>query len=107
MCECHCSVPHKEQARKNNGAINGEPSLPVHGRCAPRNSREARVAISSKACDSRVSAVRGHGKSTSIWCATRPGCGKRVTIREERNTASLTECVTKRTVHFCSVYRRS
>ena len=53
---------------------------------------------SKKRASSRVSCVRGCGRSTSTICAIRPGRGDITTTRVERNTASAIECVTKTTV---------
>ena len=86
------------------------------GRGSPRRAaaRAPAVTSSKKRGSSRVSSVRGCGRSTSTMPAIRPGRGLITTTRVERNTASEIECVTKTTVDACccqiassSMFRRS
>ncbi len=100
-------LPQAEQACEDDHAGDRREAALVHTWTTPRSNRVTCVTVSSNASDSRVSAVRGHARCTSTSCATRPGCAARMTMREERKTASATECVTNMTVHFCSLCKRS
>src|SRR5205814_300909 len=60
------------------------------------------VTSSKKRGASRVSAVRGCGRSTSTTAVIRPGRADMTTTLVERKTASAIECVTKMTVDCSS-----
>ena len=63
-----------------------------------RSNSRTSVTSSKKRGASRVSTPRGLGRSISTIPAIRPGRGLITTTRDERNTASEIECVTKTTV---------
>ena len=69
-------------------------------KCSPRSRSNSRTSVTSskKRGASRVSTPRGLGRSISTIPAIRPGRGLITTTRDERNTASEIECVTKTTV---------
>src|SRR5579864_1391780 len=102
MVQTHHPLPHAKQEDEHCQTLDRNHDLPVHASTTPRSRRDACVTASSKAGDSRVSAVLGQGRSIGTSWAMRPGCDARITTREERNTASATEWVTNSTVHFCS-----
>src|SRR5581483_5040264 len=69
-------------------------------RCSPRlrSSSRTRVTSSKNRGESRVSTVRGVGRSIGMTSTIRPGRGLITTTRVDRKTASEIECVTKTTV---------
>ena len=69
-------------------------------RCSPRRRSSSRTCVTSSKNrgSSRVSTVRGEGRSMSTVPAIRPGRGLITTTRVERKTASEIEWVTKTTV---------
>src|SRR6266511_1829674 len=76
---------------------------------APTACRRSRTSVTSSKNrgSSRVSAVRGCGRSTSTIPVIRPGRADITATRVERNTASWIECVTKITVEPVSDPMRS
>ena len=64
VIEADHRLPETHQADEHDHAVHREQSVPFHAWYTPRSSRDACVTCSSNAFDSRVSAVRGHGRST-------------------------------------------
>jgi hypothetical protein len=73
MIEADNGLPEPKQAEENGKAVEGKKCLLLHAWTTPRNRREVCVTCSSNSGDSRVSAVRGQGRSMGISWATRPG----------------------------------
>ena len=103
---CQTTMPRQKTAiagiQSTTRARTVMPSPPCTEPCSsaptPRSSSRTSVTSSKKRVSSRVSFVRGCGRSTSTAPAMRPGRGLITITRVDRNTASEIECVTNTTV---------
>ena len=87
----------RRSGRRSQALLRGDQLLlarRARRRAAAKRWRTSATSSKKRGC-SRVSAVRGWGRSTSTTPVIRPGRGDITTTRVERKTASEIECVTK------------